>query len=86
MFFFKRSPSVSIIYTIINQTICRASGVDYDGLAVCVFVYLMGAWMILLSRLWCRLVAAERPRNSTVREVMRHNVIPAAHRVMNTGR
>lgn len=55
------------------------------GLWVC-SCYLSGAWMILLSKLWCRLVAAERPRNSTVSEVMRHNVMPAAHRMMNTWR
>lgn len=46
--------------------------------------YLMGAWMILFSRLWCRFVAEERPRNSTVSEVMRHNTIPAAHKMMKT--
>lgn len=44
----------------------------------------MGARMILFSRLWCRLVAEERPRNSTVSEVMRHRAIPAAHRMMKT--
>lgn len=48
--------------------------------------HLSGAWMILLSRLWCREVAADRPRNSTVSEVTRHSVMPAAQRAMKTCR
>lgn len=50
------------------------------------FVYLIGACMILFSRSWWRLVAAERPKNSTLSEVKRHKMIPAAQRIINTGK
>jgi hypothetical protein len=49
-------------------------------------LYLIGASMILLSRLWCSSLATLRPVHSTATEVTRHRTMPRQHSTLNTDR
>ena len=49
-------------------------------------MYLMGASMILLSRLWCSALATLSPVHSTATDVAKHRVMPRQHNTLNTDR
>lgn len=48
--------------------------------------YLIGARMMLLSRLWCNFLATRSPVHSTATEVTRHSMMPRQHSTLKTSR